>query len=82
MQSEARPKVKIEYSSGWGDCECCGSYSWEKAIVTLNGREVLNHTGDTHLGGGVWVEWSESLSAILPALGFDIEIEEDCTHAE
>lgn len=67
--------IKITGTQGWDDCETCGSYDWEKFTVTVDGREVLNHAGDSHLGGGTWYSWEAAVSDILGALGHTVTID-------
>lgn len=67
--------IRIEMQQGWSDCDCCGSYSWEKAVVMKDGETILEHRGDTHMGGGEWSEWDHALKAILPLLGHTLEVE-------
>lgn len=72
-----KSKIKIVNKHGYDDCEDCGSYDWEDVNVYLNGNLVLWHTGDNHLGGGVWYEWKDAVSTILTALGYEVDYEEN-----
>jgi hypothetical protein len=67
--------IKITTREGYSHCECCGSYDWEEASVQLNGREILDHRGDTHMGGGCWHEWDTAVKSILEAMGYSVQIE-------
>ena len=67
--------VKITTREGWSICDCCGSYEWEEVSVKVNGREVLDHGGDTHLGGDMWHDWDAAVRAILEAMGHTVEID-------
>ena len=69
--------IRITGTSGCDTCECCGGYSWERYRVELDGKPVLDHRGDGHLGGGEWHSWEDALREILPALGFALEIDLD-----
>lgn len=72
-------KITIAGSNGYDECDCCGSFEWETYIVKVDGEVVLDHTGDTHMGGGVWYCWEEAVRDILTAMGHTVEvnIEED-----
>lgn len=66
--------IKVTTREGWSDCECCGSYEWEEVSVIMDGREILEHSGDTHLGGNCWHDWDQALKAVLEAIGHKVEI--------
>ena len=76
-KTRENPIVRVEMRQGWGDCDCCGAYSWQRATVTKDGEPILEHGGDTHMGGNEWNEWDDALRAILPALGFEVEIDDE-----
>ena len=40
----------------------------------MDGREILEHSGDTHLGGNCWHDWDQALKAVLEAIGHKVEI--------
>lgn len=68
-------KLQLFFSEGGGDCDDCGSYSWERVQVLADGeRLVLDHLGDDHLGGGLWHEPRDALRDVLEALGHEVEI--------
>lgn len=67
--------IKITGSSGWGECDDCGSYDWEDFKVTVDGKEVLHHEGDGHMGGGIWYDWRYAVTDILTAMGHFVEID-------
>ncbi len=69
--------IKFVVRSGHGDCDCCGSYSWETVEVFRDGEMILFHQGDGHLGGGEWHSWQQAMQKILPALGFSVEVDEE-----
>ncbi len=65
--------IVIRHSSGWGECDDCGSYDWEAVTVERDGQKLFFHAGDGHLGGGTWYDWREPVRAILTALGHSVE---------
>ena len=69
-------KITIHIDRGDDECDDCGFYEWETARVEQDGKVILSHDGDTHLGGGVWHEWEDAVRDILTALGHEVEIVE------
>lgn len=67
-------KLQFFIDRGYGDCETCGSYSWERIrVIADDEREVLDHHGDDHTGGGLWTEPEDALREVLEALGHEVE---------
>lgn len=68
-------KIKIVGKRGWSDCEDCGSYTYEDFDVFVEDKLLLQHSGDSHLGGGEWNTWEDALNEILPVLNYSLEID-------
>lgn len=68
-------KILIQGTEGWDTCDDCGSYDYERYVISVDGKEVLIHQGDTHLGGNYWTNWEESVTEILTSLGYEVEID-------
>jgi hypothetical protein len=72
-------EVQVLDSSGWGDCDTCGSYSWRDVEVHFYGRMVWARRGDTHLGGPEPDEHlANDLVGVLTALGLKAEATFSC----
>lgn len=70
-------RVDIELKTGWDDCETCGSYDWENVVVRVGDKVVLDHRGDSHMGGKMWYEWKDAVREILTALEIEVEWKEE-----
>lgn len=68
------PKIVIEAVEIWEECDCCGSYDTQDIKVTLDDKLILEHSGDSHLQGGVWYDWSHALKPVLESLGYEVEV--------
>jgi hypothetical protein len=67
--------IKITGSNGTGNCDDCGFYGWEHYKVIVDGKEILTHDGDDHLGGNMWFNWETAVTDILTAMGYSVSIE-------
>lgn len=68
------PNIKITGREGWSDCDDCGPYDWENINVEVDGKQVLRHSADDHMGGGMWRDWQTAVRDILTAMGHTVEI--------
>lgn len=71
------PTIEIFPEYGYGECDDCGHYSFERVKVLKDGEHlILDHAGDSHLGGGEWLNWEDAVREILTALGYTVKITE------
>lgn len=70
--------IVIKYSSGWDECDDCGSYDYGFVQVLKNEETILDYDWDGHLGGGSsFDDWRTALTMVLKALGYTVTIEEE-----
>ena len=67
--------VLITGQEGCDECDDCGSFDWQHYIVAIDGRVILDHMGDGHMGGNVWYGWENAVSDILTAMGHNVCID-------
>jgi hypothetical protein len=66
-------ELVVHLETGDGHCECCGYYSWERSRITVDGEEVAQYLGDSHMGRPEGME--HALAAALNALGYSVRVE-------
>lgn len=73
-------EIIIRVSEGYDTCEDCGMYDYEEVKVSYGDDPdsiIMEHTGDSHLGGGMWYDWKDAVREVLTALGHDVQIIEE-----
>ena len=73
------PTLTVELESWSEDCDDCGSYWSQQALVRFADGRLLAAVHDGHLGMGNWSgEYVELLSWILASLGYEATVDGEC----
>lgn len=69
--------LKINCTTGYGDCETCGPYDYGNLkVLSKDDKVIYKHSWNNHLGGGYdpMYEPFTLIKEIINKLGYEVEV--------